>query len=455
VQFCCPYCNQSYYGTDHYGHLVPAAFDCTACGQRIHMDEMVLLPAAGLEEDQTRIENMPWLERRKRGFFRSWFSTIGRAMVRPGRLMRSLPLGGSAASAWWFAIFTNTLILLCALAPICVLQILMLRMFGAMGGGGGPGLVAFGAGLAIAFVGAIVALIVGIALWGLIAHGLLRLTGPTAAPLGRTCQAVCYSSGANAPTALPFVGLYLGWIWWIVSAVLMAKEAQRVQGWRAALAVLTFPAFLLFTIIGFYAVLIFMVFSAVGPFASAALTPSAETQVVLRAMLDYAEEHAGRGPDHAIELVSGDYLAVDDVVTWDSETYIERVPMGGLTLDQFDSLSADRRTAAVRTAISALPATTVGHRLGDFVFTHHGMDLDSPDPDLWLVIMSADPAVNTPPAPEDELAVGRADGTVQVITAASFDAGLGRQNDLRAKYGLRPLPPPASVTHAKPALAQP
>jgi hypothetical protein len=97
----------------------------------------------------------------------------------------------------------------------------------------------------------------------------------------------------------------------------------------------------------------------------------------------------------------------------------------------------------------------VGHRLGDFVFTHHGIDLDSPDPDLWLVIMSADPAVNTPPAPEDELAVGRADGTVQVITAASFDAGLGRQNDLRAKYGLRPLPPPASVTHAKPALAQP
>src|SRR5205809_3624053 len=63
VRFCCPHCEQSYYGTGARGHLVPPHFDCVSCQRHIHMHDMVLFPAHGLEEEQTAIEQMPWLNR--------------------------------------------------------------------------------------------------------------------------------------------------------------------------------------------------------------------------------------------------------------------------------------------------------------------------------------------------------------------------------------------------------
>ncbi len=79
VRFCCPHCDQSYYGTGEKGHLHPNEFDCVGCGQHVHMDEMVLRPAEGLEEEQTQVDRMPWLERREHGPIRSWFSMIRRS----------------------------------------------------------------------------------------------------------------------------------------------------------------------------------------------------------------------------------------------------------------------------------------------------------------------------------------------------------------------------------------
>ena len=81
VQFCCPHCHQAYYGTDEHGHLAPVEFDCVSCSNRIHMDDMILLPTAGLEEEQTRVEQMPWLDRARRGVVRAWLSSVGMALV--------------------------------------------------------------------------------------------------------------------------------------------------------------------------------------------------------------------------------------------------------------------------------------------------------------------------------------------------------------------------------------
>src|SRR5574341_95612 len=86
VQFCCPHCGQDYYGTGASGHLVPIEFDCVKCGRHIHMDEMVVLPTSGVEEEQTKVEHMPWLDP-SRGWVKAWLSTIGMALVRPMRLM--------------------------------------------------------------------------------------------------------------------------------------------------------------------------------------------------------------------------------------------------------------------------------------------------------------------------------------------------------------------------------
>lgn len=452
VEFRCPHCDQAYFGTGPKGHLLPAAFECTSCGRHIHMDEMVLLPAAGIEEEQTQIDRMPWLERKKRGFFRSWFSTIGRSMITPGRLMRSIPAGSSVASAWWFAIWTNTLILLVSLVPLVIFQIVV---FAGFAGSGGPPASAFGAIPAVMLIMALLGTIVVIALWGCLTHGLLRLTGPTFTTLGGTYQAICYSTGANAPTALPCLGLYFGWIWWIVSAVLMVKEAQQVQGWRAALAVLTFPALLIFSIIALYMVLIAVAFSSISSPAANSATTRIRTQTVLRTVSVYAVDHDDRGPDHAIELVLGDYLTVHDLVALDSDTYVENVSVAGVTLDRFSTLSAKRRGRVTRAAIDALPEGTIAHRLGDFVFTHHGIDLGDPHPGLWLVIMSPDPEANAPGSADLLLTIGFADGGVRTIPRARLPTLLAEQNDLRARHGLAPLPEPATVTHARPAVAQP
>src|SRR5688572_13451876 len=63
VRFCCPGCGQDYYGTGPGGHLEPEQYDCVRCGRPVSMNEMVLLPTAGVEEKQTEVEVVPWLDR--------------------------------------------------------------------------------------------------------------------------------------------------------------------------------------------------------------------------------------------------------------------------------------------------------------------------------------------------------------------------------------------------------
>ncbi|UCC32568.1 MAG: YIP1 family protein [Phycisphaerales bacterium] len=257
VQFCCPHCDEPYYGTGRKGHLVPMAFDCASCGQGIHMDEMVLLPTAGIEEERTQVDRVPWLDRKQRGFIAGWLSTVGMALVQPHRLMRAVPEAGSTGQAWGFAMLTNTLALVVSVSPFLVLPIAVAFVAGGRGGARPVATVA-GSVMGIGFVLLVVAglAFVSIAVWGAVTHGLLRATGETAGTMKRTYQAICYASGANIFTALPCVGIYCGWIWWLISAVLMVKVGQQVQGWRAALAVLTLPAVLIFAFVALYALIV-------------------------------------------------------------------------------------------------------------------------------------------------------------------------------------------------------
>ena len=111
-----------------------------------------------------------------------------------------------------------------------------------------------------------------------------------------------------------------------------------------------------------------------------------------------------------------------------------------------------RRLHAIDAAAGAVPEGTIAHRLGDFVFTYHGIDLDNADPALWIVILSPDPAQarlgNTSPF----VTVGLADGTTRQFSGG-FRTHLAAQNELRAKYNLPPLPDPATITHEEPAVA--
>lgn len=179
--------------------------------------------------------------------------------------------------------------------------------------------------------------------------------------------------------------------------------------------------------------------------------PRFEIRRVLDGILQYAQANAGQPPAHALQIGVNELL----FVACDSDTTMEDVPVPGGNLGELSVLDPLEKIPTSRDAAAALPPRTIAHRMGDYVFTYHGLDLQSPDPDLWLVIRSYDPDCNAPATSTDTLIVGQADGRVVIIKGADFPNALARQNALRASLGLAPLPDPATVTHDAPAVAPP
>src|SRR6188508_3155005 len=127
VRFLCPHCEQCYYGTTPEGHLIPRTFSCVTCGQRIDMDEMLLFPAEGVQEQHTAADVMPWLQRKQMGWFKGWIRTIGMAMVAPHKLVRAIPLEGGLGESVFFLLITHVLV---AVTGACVPLLLMAMLTG-------------------------------------------------------------------------------------------------------------------------------------------------------------------------------------------------------------------------------------------------------------------------------------------------------------------------------------
>lgn len=458
VRFCCPDCRQAYYGTTAKGHLEPRAFQCVTCGRQIDMNDTVLVPAEGVDERNTRADANPWLERSQLGAIKGWLQAIGMALVKPLRLMRGTPASSSMGQAWWFTVVTLVAGLLLAFIPtVAFVLILPMMASAASQGGGGPGalplMAGAGAAMAIGFAIAVVMLMIYALLWGLVTHAMLRISGRGHGTLRRTYQAICYAAGANITLAIPCFGQYVAMPWWIVSAVLMVKEGHNVHGGRATLAVVTFPVCLLVLLVGLYAVMIVAVFANASVAMQQGAVTNAETQIVVDALLAYAGDHQGRGPAHGALLMTAGDLEAWEIVGGGTLTATGDIPVGDKSMEDFMVLPADLQQGLADAASASLPAGTIAHRVGDFVFTYHGIDLTAPDPGLWLVIASPDPDVNA--VPPRMVVVGLADGTVQSIPAGNFAFRQSAQNALRARRGLPPLPAPGQVTHDAPATGGP
>jgi len=469
VQFRCPHCDQAYYGTGPKGHLVPIEFDCVACRRHIHMDEMLLLPTEGIQEEQTQTELLPWLNRRQLGGAKAWFRTVVGAMTSPARMMGMLPPNSSTGQAWWFAVLTNIVSFL-GFLPLVALSIIMPLVIMRRFAGPGPlaGLLGLGGilgacvGIALMLAGCVFLITATVLIWGAVSHGLLRLLGATASGIGRTIQAICYSSGANAITAIPCLGLYFGWAWWLFSAVLMVARGQRVSGARAAFAVTLLPATCLVTLAGLFWALLWPQVTAMSSLVATTTGPAGvrqismlQVQTLQLKLKAYAVRHAGCGPAHAAELLDPEEASPYLFIAHGSQTKEDRVPMSNTTLQRCSELSPAGREKRCRAAAEQLPKSTIAHRLGDYVFTYHGIDLiNPPDPKLWVVILSPDPAFNASGAGLGTVIVapiGRTDA--ELIATEEFSNRLAEQNVLRAKCGLAPLPDPNTITHARPATA--
>ncbi len=458
LRFCCPHCDHPYFGTGDKGHIEPQSFACLRCGRPVSMDEMVLRPGLGVEEQFTRPDTMPWLDRRVRGRVRAWFQMIGKGLTAPGQLITATPPDSPVLQAWVFALVCTTIFII----PGSSLHLFFRFIFAVRSvmGGAGLGWATVPVYALAILAGVVVCSMLVVLLWTFVTHGVLRVTGRVEHGYRRTCQALLYSAGANVFTAVPCFGLLVGSTWWAVSAILMLRRAQGVSGTRAAFAAGALPGLALAGWFGMYVLAFILPMTAMARIAPGlAGSPGYQTSAINSALMTYRSEQGG-DPQHAIELVltrsarmaagAGSTSLFCDP---SSKTTAADVPVGDDTLAGFDNASRATQLSTVGKVMEAVPEGIVAHRLGDFVFTYHGAT-GAWDPQLWSVVMLADPDVNGPPKGTDLVVIGTAGMGMTETTAGELPALLKEQNAYRATLGLPPLPDLATVTHGRPGVEE-
>ncbi len=483
VRFCCPDCDQAYYGTGERGHLVPRTFACVSCGRTVDMDDMVLLPTQGVREEQTKVEMNPWLERDRRGFFRAWLSTTLKALGTPNRLMEATPDGASTLQAAWYAAVCNGVYAFTGV----LLPFGAIILFAAFGAGGGGG--AFGplGGLAGFYLGSVLAVLVGAFIWAAAAHLILVLTGPVAAGIGRTTQCMLYSSAAMLILAIPCLGAYFSFIsgiWWAVAATIMVLAAQRVQVWRAVVAVLA-PLVVVvgISVLG-VAGMIWYSTSQASAAAAQAQAQAAQAQASAAAAMNNPypfDPEAGRihqwatalrthvskhdqWPTHPAELLkvdgawAGHFVSnriggAAPLIGEGAEMGQSKARIGAMTVADFLTADAATQDLAVRSAMTSIPEGTIACRVGDTVFVYYGIDPADGPGELWTVIGHNEPRAGSRQA-TTLIWVGRADGTLDRFAPMELASRLAEQNALRAANGLPPIPDLDTITAERPAVRE-
>ena len=438
VCFCCPDCQQTYFGQDAQGHLQPPTFDCVKCGRRIDMDEMVLRPAPGASEAETMPPRLPWADR-KGGRIGDWWRTCWMALIQPHLLGERVLRYGAPTRALSFFSVTQLVIygsfftFFCAIMGLFALAIMP-----------GPDILFFGLFLVLYLVFVFIILLIYTVIWALIAHLVLKMTGPVAKPLGQTMNLLFYSSGANLATIVPCFGWYFGWLWWLVSAIIMLRVGQRVAVWRAVLAGLALPVFSTVIVIVLYSGAI--AFTAFQPgFAPAVgrqMPPNAAANSMNQQLQIYMIQNRNELPDHAARLLVGDSVRPELFLPRGSTETTLDVRVGGYALDALRTMSAQEKRAAIDLAAERLPDDVIAHRLGAFVFTYHGIDPADADANLWLaVLIDADP---------ESVHLLLRSGRTRAVLNDDFGNDLEDQNRLRRRHGLPSLTDPRDVTHDRP-----
>jgi hypothetical protein len=452
VDFLCPFCSHPHSGNAEFGRIEPVDFSCAGCGVRIHFDHMVVQP---IGNEIARIEHMPWIERRSIGFLKGFWQTIGLALVRPARLIRTVPAAASVGESLVFGMIVMLMVIMLGL----VLPLLVAGWFG-------RGMVPMFAFYFAFLLGqGIVGMMAMLLIWPMLAHLALRLTGGCRFTLDRTIHAFSYGSGANIVSAVPCVGPYVGWIWWLISSILMLRQAQRVSGWRATFAVLALPLSII-VIVSVFAFAVTQWSSRMGGMMAGGGPPGGwggpgrQTWIITTQIQQNSWNPNSQLPVHAIELVTGNSMLLTQ---WNAgmvgtpqpfcnpstKTTPKDIPVGDGTLSDFLKASQSSQFKLSAKLIDQLPPNTVAHRMGDFVFTIPSTT-GPVDPNAWVVVMLPDPDVNGTPQPGDPVYIGQGDGTVTATTFGQLPGLLNQQNQYRAANGMPTLPDLATVTHAQP-----
>jgi hypothetical protein len=407
VRFLCPHCRQQYFGTDGAGLPVPRAFACVSCRREIELDQMIVAPIPGVDEDETRGVVVGWLARRELGFWRGLGRTVLDAHIRPLQLAGALPPDASTRSALGFAAVVLTIYGVVGGALLFVVAMGMVPGVYIISGSGSTqsGWVALAA-LPLGGVIGVLLVVLLLGLWALLAHGVLRLSGRAEGGIKGTVQALAYGSGAGSLMGIPCLGgnfVPVAWVWWAISAALMMTGIHKVSPTRAVVATFTPPLLLIAVaaagVIG-WAVPAIRALPNTSPAAIAAMgnpqiaTASGNSRELREQLLEVRGE-TGAWPDHGLRLLLGGDVSPND--------YWREPPaaMGyaGIDLLALRSMPDDERARIVQRLEAALAAEVAGtgtpagpivaHRVGDAVFAYHGMKTvaEGGDAGLWVVIM--------------------------------------------------------------------
>lgn len=441
VRFCCPHCQQAYYGTGPQGHLVPRAFACVSCTKPIDLDEMVLLPAANVTEHQTAGMTVPWIDRRAQTWFGAFFSTFALGLGNPRGLIDHVPETSSFRRAFAYGSLHMGLHFLVGLGWLVAFPFVIAGAFGA--GRGIGGFVALAASVAAGVLAPIAFLLI----WILAAHAFLRVTGSTAAGLTRTAHAVCYSAGNNFLSAIPCVGFYLApfaYLWWAISGGFMLARAQRVSGLRAGVA-MALPGLVI--VLGFGGLIGWAIYedsrsSGVSrrapipntvPVGSAYSAPGEAAAALAVTLNELDDDGPLDGP--AVQLLLDGELTADALLLPGTRTTTGNAFVNGVPI-----LNYVPGSSHLEPFVTAL-GSPGQHRVGDFVFVCKGIDPKTADERLWLAIGWPDP--NRNPGQPKEVELVKAKGTYELITLSDFQKRLDEQNELRKELGLDLIRHPA------------
>lgn len=447
VEFHCQHCAQVYYGTSQLGHLQPRSFRCVKCANSIDMDEMRLTPAPGAAADEVTPSEIPLLAIGKQRGFPAFRTTCWWAIAKPRRLGEGVPASGAVGPVTGFMLLTQLM------ASICPLFWLWLFMFGEiLFGSGGPARIAF-LGVLIPFailalMGYVIMVAVWIPVWSLTAHVLLRMTGTTRGGPGLTYSSVCLSSGTGVMALVPLVAL-IAPVWWVVSAVLVLAEAQRVSLRRAAMAVAV-PVMMV--VAGFAGMASMAASGLPAPYGGGmTVTPPAASvshagdiarviQVEVMTKLD------GKMPD-PIALLTDGKMRPEWLIGVGTATTTGNASLGGIPLRDVPYQSREQ-VREMRDRLARVPGPPRGAgelRLGDVVFTYSGAEERVPPADVWVAIVWPDSRINSVEDPHGEVWVLTKDGKATPHRVSDFGEVFKEQNVVRAQKGLKPLRHPRDV----------
>lgn len=247
VAFLCAKCGQEYFGTDAKGLLVPREFACVQCGAACVCGAMAVAPTDRIDPLAAR-NLLPWIDRstdesgrRKRGRFNRFFATFWAFTARGWSASDGVPRSEPVGPAWVFAAIVALSGAFLQFSLFAIFPLMTIAgMRNAMAASGGE-IVLWATAVVLGSTLVVTAFsLVATGLSGLLAHGVLRLTGPTESGLGRTMQAILYPSAVQLWGAMPFCcfGSIGAFLWWIVLCCGTVKRMQGVSWGRSCLAVL-------------------------------------------------------------------------------------------------------------------------------------------------------------------------------------------------------------------------